>query len=38
MNLGNNNIYDCKCYINLFNIVPAIMESSNALAMLRTIY
>ena len=28
MNLGNNNIYCAKCYINLFNIVPVGMESS----------
>ena len=28
MNLGNNNIYCAKCYINLFNIVPDEMESS----------
>ena len=27
MNLGNNNKYVLKCYINLFNIVPVEMES-----------
>ena len=28
MTSSNNNIYECKCYINLFNIVPVEMESS----------
>ena len=26
MNLGNNNIYDCKCYINFIYVVPDRME------------
>lgn len=38
MTLSNINIYELKCYINLFNVVSDRMGSCTALAMLRSIY
>ena len=38
MTLSNINIYELKCYINLFNVVSDRMRSCTVLAMLRSIH